>query len=649
MSFPWSVRARTKSRPRPVSCRPRLEALEGRWLPSAVLPGFDANSLGATDDGSSAAVSIGFTADFFGRFFSQVFINNNGNLTVGAASSFWSPINFATTRKCIIAPYFGDVDTTVGNVVHYGAGAVDGHNAFGVTWPGVGFYNAHTDRLNTFQALLIDRSDTGAGNFDIEFNYDSLQWEAGDASGGVDGLGGNPARAGFSVGTGVAGTYFTMPNAGVVGAYLDSNPVSGLIYNSIGSAVPGRYVFALRDGSISDNQPPTADAGGPYALAEGGSLALHAQASDPDGDALTYSWSINGHVGAASGANPTLTWAQLQALGVDDGPATFAVTVQVDDGHGHIVTSAAGSIALADTAPTAALIAPASADEGAAVAVSLADAFDPSAADTAAGLRFAFALDSAALPNAYADASSASSATLTFPDGPADIVVYARVFDKDGGSSDYSATVHVNNLAPVITSITTTGGSAGAPVSVSAAFADAGVLDTHTAVIDWGDGTASAGVVSESAGAGTVSGTHSYASGGTFTVRVTVIDKDGASASAGTGAAVTGVGLRNGVLWVVGTAGDDWVVINGQGRDRVMVHASFLPGDHWVSFSTAGLNEIDVALGGGADRLTVAGNVRVPVVVHDGAGAARPAGPTPHDFDAIFLRLLLEWDSANKQ
>jgi hypothetical protein len=49
-----------------------------------------------------------------------------------------------------------------------------------------------------FQLVLIERSDTGAGNFDFEFNYDQIQWEARNASGGVNGLGGSSARAGFS-------------------------------------------------------------------------------------------------------------------------------------------------------------------------------------------------------------------------------------------------------------------------------------------------------------------------------------------------------------------------------------------------------------------------------------------------------------------
>jgi hypothetical protein len=38
------------------------------------------------------------------------------------------------------------------------------------------------DKLATFELLLVDRSDTGAGNFDVEFNYDTVQWETGDAA-----------------------------------------------------------------------------------------------------------------------------------------------------------------------------------------------------------------------------------------------------------------------------------------------------------------------------------------------------------------------------------------------------------------------------------------------------------------------------------
>src|SRR5262249_45732195 len=54
---------------------------------------------------------------------------------------------------------------------------------------------------------------------------------------------------------------------------------------------------------------------------------------------LTYSWDINGDgvYGDATGVSPTLSWSQLQALGIGSG--TFNVRVQVEDGHGNAATS----------------------------------------------------------------------------------------------------------------------------------------------------------------------------------------------------------------------------------------------------------------------------------------------------------------------
>lgn len=224
---------------------------------TAVRPGFDSASLPGNDDGSTGPVPLGFQANFFGSTNSSVFINNNGNVTFDAPLAEFTPFDLASTQRAIIAPFFADVDTRAGNIVKYGTGTVDGHQAFGVTWPGVGCFDEVTSVLDTFQVVLIDRSDIAPGDFDIEFNYGAIQWEAGQASGG-DGqcLGGASARAGFSNGTGAPGTFFEIPGSGVPGAFLDSNPSTALIANELNSTQRGRYVFPVRAGvpsTVSDS------------------------------------------------------------------------------------------------------------------------------------------------------------------------------------------------------------------------------------------------------------------------------------------------------------------------------------------------------------------------------------------------------------
>jgi autotransporter-associated beta strand protein len=238
----------------PRSSRPLvLEQLEGRVVLSAIrsTPGFLANSLAANDDGSTPSVAIGFTVNFFGLQFDHLFVNNNGNVTFDSTLSTFTPFDLTSTHRQIIAPFFADVDTrgTGSGLAQYGTDTVNGHAAFAATWPLVGYFNSKTDKLDSFQVVLISRADIAAGDFDMEFNYDQIQWETGDASGGTDGLGGNSARAGFSNGTGAQGTFLELHGSAVPGSFLDSNP-TGLIHGDSGSTVLGRYVFQARGNGI---------------------------------------------------------------------------------------------------------------------------------------------------------------------------------------------------------------------------------------------------------------------------------------------------------------------------------------------------------------------------------------------------------------
>ena len=215
----------------------------------AIRQGFNATAFPGNDDGSTGLVTTGFTSNFFGANYTSLYVNNNGDLTFDAALSTFTPFPLTTTQRVIIAPFFADVDTRIGNVVTYGSGTVDGHPAFGATWPGVGCYQENVSVLDFFQVVLISRSDIAAGDFDIEFDYNSIQWETGQASGGnAFCLGGSSARVGFSAGTGVPGSFFELPGSGVPGSFLDSNTATGLIHESINSTQLGRYVFPVRAG-----------------------------------------------------------------------------------------------------------------------------------------------------------------------------------------------------------------------------------------------------------------------------------------------------------------------------------------------------------------------------------------------------------------
>jgi hypothetical protein len=205
-------------------------------------------SLDRNDDGSTGLVAMGFNINFYGLSTSNLYVNNNGNVTFDDPLSTYTPFALSTTSRQILAPFFADWDTRPTNfgITQYGTGTVDGRNAFGVNWIDIGYYSFGTDKRNSAQLIITDRSDTGAGNFDFEFNFDQIQWEAGGASGGSGGLGGASARVGWSNGD---TNTFELAGSAINGAFLDTGP-NALIANSLNSDVDGRYVWSVRNGTV---------------------------------------------------------------------------------------------------------------------------------------------------------------------------------------------------------------------------------------------------------------------------------------------------------------------------------------------------------------------------------------------------------------
>lgn len=193
------------------------------------------------DDGSSSLLNLPFGINFFGNNYNNFFANNNGNITFNGGVGQYTPTPFPISAQPMIAPYWGDVDTRGTGAVYVGAPNAD---TVAVTWNNVGYYSGHTNLTNNFQLLLRNQ---GAGNFDIEFRYDRLQWTTGDASGGSGGLGGIPAQAGFDAGN--LTDFFTLPGSRTA-AVLDLVNTS-----NVSPDTPGLWSFAIRAGDLPGSTP----------------------------------------------------------------------------------------------------------------------------------------------------------------------------------------------------------------------------------------------------------------------------------------------------------------------------------------------------------------------------------------------------------
>jgi hypothetical protein len=187
--------------------------------------------------------------NFFGRYYTGFYVNNNGSVTFAAASSSFTPSSITgSTSNRIIAAYWADIDTRGGavapspggtsagtNLLWYDLDAVT--NTFTATWDDVSYYSGQTNKLNAFQ-LSIQKINA-EGDFDITFRYENIDWTTGSASGGSNGLGGTPARAGYSAGNGVE--YYELLQSDDQAALLALESASNV-------GAPGTFVFSVRNG-----------------------------------------------------------------------------------------------------------------------------------------------------------------------------------------------------------------------------------------------------------------------------------------------------------------------------------------------------------------------------------------------------------------
>ena len=191
------------------------------------------------------------------------------------------------------------------------------------------------------------------------------------------------------------------------------------------------------------------------------------------------------------------------------------------------------SVTVDNVPPTATFTASSPIDEGSSSTLSFTAASDPSAADTIAGFHYSFACDGldASLASTYATAGTASSTTCSFADNGS-YTVKGRIFDRDNGSTTYSATVVVSNVAPTVFGPADQSSNEGTPKFFDlGSFSDPGVNDNPWVVdVDWGDASSSNFSMATQ---GTITAqSHTYADGpNDYTITVMVTDKDGDSDS----------------------------------------------------------------------------------------------------------------------
>lgn len=162
-------------------------------------------AMSPNDDGSSSLIPLPFSFCLYGTNNTNMYINNNGNISFGSTYSTFSSNPFPTAGFVMVAPFWADVDTRGTGSVWY---KVTSTYAI-IRWHNVGYYNQQTDKINDFQLIITNGSDPIIpGGNNVAFCYGDMQWTTGSASSGINGFGGTPATVGANLGDGVSFVQF---------------------------------------------------------------------------------------------------------------------------------------------------------------------------------------------------------------------------------------------------------------------------------------------------------------------------------------------------------------------------------------------------------------------------------------------------------
>ncbi len=287
------------------------------------------------------------------------------------------------------------------------------------------------------------------------------------------------------------------------------------------------------------------------AVDEGGTTTLEGDISDPgaaDTFTLDIDWDGDTVVDQSVNLPAGTTDFSVDHVYPDDDPTgtpadnyTIGVTVTDDDGGSDTDTT---SITVSNVAPTiTSLNATSPVDENGSTTLT-GTYTDPGTQDT-------FALDvdwdgdlafdetvavsggSFSVPHQYLDDDPSGTPADTY-------TVNVRLTDDDTGADTDSTSVTVDNVDPVLTSLSVTSMiDEDGTVSLTGTLTDVGTLDTHSVTVDWGEGAPEAATVVQGAGSASFSASHQYLDDDpsgtpqdTYTITVTVTDDDTGSDTA---------------------------------------------------------------------------------------------------------------------
>lgn len=118
------------------------------------------------------------------------------------------------------------------------------------------------------------------------------------------------------------------------------------------------------------------------------------------------------------------------------------------------------------------------------------------------------------------------------------------IYDSDGASVRITAAYTVTNAAPVLFSIANLTISEGGQATLAVPFTDNDPFDSHTASVDWGDGTIESAAIFDSSAAGTITASHLYPQDGLYTATLTLTDGSNTTDSRSAVVAVANVAPR---------------------------------------------------------------------------------------------------------